>query len=201
MPRSSLLEKFEETYPVDLPRKYTAKDYFNLPEGSPYQLIEGELIMTPSPYTEHQAISRNLGVLIANHVKKNKLGYVYYAPIDVYLDNKNAYQPDIIFISNKNKDIIKKTGIDGSPDLVLEILSQSNAYYDKKIKKAVYERSGVLEYIIVDPETKSIDVFRRTDSNSKSWGGTLTVKAKDNDGLYIKTLDLTVDLKDIFTEI
>ena len=108
MPRLSLLEKFEESYPIDLPRKYTAKDYFNLPEGSPYQLIEGELIMTPSPYTVHQAISRNLEIIIANHVKKNKLGYVYYAPIDVYMDNKNAYQPDIIFISDNNKNIIKK---------------------------------------------------------------------------------------------
>ena len=201
MPRLSLLEKFEESYPIDLPRKYTAKDYFNLPEGSPYQLIEGELIMTPSPYTVHQAISRNLEMIIANYVKKNKSGYVYDAPIDVYLDNKNAYQPDIIFISNGNKDIIKKTGIDGAPDLVIEILSESNAYYDKKVKKMVYERSGVAEYIIINPKTKSIDVFRKTDGNSKIWDDTSIVKAKDKGGLYIKTLDLTIDLKDIFTEI
>ena len=183
MTRSSLLEKSEETYPVDSPKKYTAKDYFNLPEGSPYQLIEGELIMTPSPLTEHQAILRNLGVLIANHVKKNKLGYVYYAPIDVYLDNKNAYQPDIIFISNENKDIIKKRGVDGPPDLVIEILSPSNEYYDIKIKKEGYEKSGVLEYLIADPETKSIEVFRRTGDKLKTnaalekWGEILSVKA------------------------
>ena len=207
MPRLSLLEKFEEAYPIDSPRKYTAKDYFNLPEGSPYQLIEGELIMTPSPYTVHQAISRNLEIIIANHVKKNKLGYVYYAPIDVYMDNKNAYQPDIIFISDNNKNIIKKSGIDGAPDLVIEILSESNAYYDKKVKKAVYERGGVSEYIIINPKTKSIDVFRKTDGNSKIWDETSSVKAKDKaktkakGELYIKTLDLKVDLEDIFTEI
>jgi Uma2 family endonuclease len=207
MTRLSLLEKLEETYPVDLPKKYTAKDYFNLPEGSPYQLIEGKLIMTPSPLTEHQAILRNLGVLIANHLKKIKLGYVYYAPIDVYLDNKNAYQPDIIFISNENKDIIKKRGIDGPPDLVIEILSPSNEYYDIKIKKEVYEKSGVLEYIIVDPKAKSVEVFRRTGGNLKTnaalekWDEVLSAKLDDNGRIYIKTLDLTIDLNDIFTEI
>ncbi len=201
MQRPSLLEKFEETYPMGLPKKYTAKDYFKLPEGSPYQLIEGELIMTPSPFTEHQAISRNLGMIIANHVRKNKLGYVYYAPIDVYLDNRNAYQPDIIFISNKNRDIIKKTGIDGSPDLVVEILSQSNAYYDKKVKKEVYERSGVTEYIIIDPKAKNINIFRRTAGGSKKFDEILSVKYKDKAVPDIKTLDLKINLGDIFTEI
>lgn len=201
MTHSSLLEKFEEISPPDLPKKYTAKDYFNLPEGSPYQLIEGELIMTPSPLTEHQAISRNLEMIIFSHVKQNMLGFVYYAPIDVYLDNENAYQPDIIFISNKNKDIIKKSGIDGAPDLVIEILSQSNAYYDKKVKKDVYERSGVMEYITVDPKTKGIDIFGKTNNNSKGFDETLSIKAEDNSGLHIKTLDLRVDLEDIFTEI
>ena len=105
MSRSSMLDKLEEIYSHG---KYTAKDYFKLPEGSPYQLIEGELIMTPSPLTEHQIISKNLELLIFIHVKKYNLGLALNAPIDVYLDNKNAYQPDIIFISNKNKDIIKK---------------------------------------------------------------------------------------------
>ncbi len=209
MPRLSLLGKLEEISPPDLPRKYTAMDYFNLPEGSPYQLIEGELIMTPSPFTEHQAISRNLEMLIFNHTKQNKSGFVYYAPIDVYLDNNNAYQPDIIFISNKNKGIIKKSGIDGAPDLVIEILSQSNAYYDKKVKKDVYERNGVMEYITVEPKTKSIDIFERTDENLKSEetnrgfseASSIKLNDKDNNRLYIKTLNLYIDLKDIFTEI
>jgi Uma2 family endonuclease len=201
MPNSYLLEKLEEMSPPDLPKKYTARDYFNLPEGSPYQLIEGELIMTPSPFTVHQAISRNMEMIIFEHVKQNKLGFVYYAPIDVYLDNDNAYQPDIIFISDKNKNIIKKSGIDGAPDLVIEILSQSNAYYDKKVKKYVYERNGVIEYITVDPKTKTIDVFERKNNNSENFNEALSVKAECNSKLYIKTLNLYMDLQDIFTEI
>lgn len=205
MSRSSMLDKLEEIYSHG---KYTAKDYFKLPEGSPYQLIEGELIMTPSPLTEHQIISKNLELLIFTHVKKYNLGLALNAPIDVYLDNKNAYQPDIIFISNKNKDIIKKRGIDGSPDLVIEILSPSNKYYDIKIKKEVYEKRGCLEYIIIDPETKSVEIFRRTGTcnlKTKAASGKfdeiLSVKAENNGGFHIKTLDLTIDLKDIFTEI
>ncbi|MHB8291734.1 MAG: Uma2 family endonuclease, partial [bacterium] len=216
------------------PNQYTAKDYFNLPEGSPYQLIEGELIMTPSPLTEHQIISKNLELIIYTHVKKNNLGLALDAPIDVYLNNKNAYQPDIIFISNKNKDIIRKHGIDGAPDLVIEILSPSNSYYDVRIKKDIYERSGVIEYIIVDPRTKSIDVYRRTaerpetDFNTNlnnnpadalnlteastsnlnnneyiqtGFNETMSVRVENNGKLYIKTLDLEIGLKDIFTEI
>ncbi|MHB1663737.1 MAG: Uma2 family endonuclease [bacterium] len=220
MTRSSVLEKIEEMSPSACPGQYTAKDYFNLPEGSPYQLIEGELIMTPAPLTEHQIISKNLELAIYLHVKKNNLGLALNAPIDVYLNNKNAYQPDILFISNKNKDIIKKHGIDGAPDLAIEILSPSNSYYDVRIKKDIYERSGVMEYIVVDPRTKSIDIYRRktenkpeTDLNIKGHNGdaghilsggfneTMSVRVENNGKLYIKTLDLEIDLKDIFTEI
>ncbi|MHB1644896.1 MAG: Uma2 family endonuclease [bacterium] len=216
---SSVLEKIEKMSSPAYPDKYTAKDYFNLPEGSPYQLIEGELIMTPSPsLTEHQIISKNLELAIYSQVKKNKLGLALDAPIDVYLNNKNAYQPDIIFISNKNKDIIKKHGIDGAPDLVIEILSPSNSYYDVRLKKDIYEKSGVTEYIIVDPRTKSIDIYRRkteskpeadlnTEDNDVRYGitsgfnETMSVRSENNGKLYIKTLDLEIDLKDIFTEI
>ncbi|MCL5673514.1 MAG: Uma2 family endonuclease [Deltaproteobacteria bacterium] len=239
MAHSSVLEKIEEMPLSAVAGQYTAKDYFNLPEGSPYQLIEGELIMTPSPLTEHQIISKNLELAIYLHIKKNNLGLALNAPIDVYLNNKNAYQPDIIFISNKNKDIIRKHGIDGAPDLVIEILSPSNSYYDVRVKKDIYERSGVIEYIIVDPRTKSIDVYRRTverpetdlntyysnvNSNNNSadtpnlnealasnlnnneyiqtgFNETMSVRLENNGKLYIKTLDLEIELKDIFTEI
>ncbi len=164
MPRSSILEKLENT--AVYPKYYTARDYFNLPEGAPYQLIEGELIMSPSPLTEHQIISKNLELVIYTHVKKYNLGLALDASIDVYLNSRNAFQPDIIFISNDNKDIIKKHGIDGSPNLVIEILSPSNSYYDTKVKKDIYEKSGVKEYLIVDPKTETIDVYGRTDVTS-----------------------------------
>lgn len=210
MSRTSVLERLENA--AVYPRYYTARDYFNLPEGAPYQLIEGELIMSPSPLTEHQIISKNLELVIYTHVKKYNLGLALDAPIDVYLNSKNAFQPDIIFISNENKDIIKKHGIDGSPDLVIEILSPSNSYYDVRVKKEVYEKSGVREYLIVDPKTRTIDAYGRTEETktagiknisgakktNKSFNSFASVKAENDEKLYIKTIDLKIDLKDIF---
>ncbi|MGC8852156.1 MAG: Uma2 family endonuclease, partial [Hydrogenobacter sp.] len=72
-------------------RRYTIEDYEKLPEGSPYQLIEGELIMSPAPAPEHQEVSINLSYKLYNVVKKTKRGKVLYAPVDVYLDQENAY--------------------------------------------------------------------------------------------------------------
>ncbi len=212
----SVLEKIERT--AVYPKSYNARDYFNLPEGSPFQLIEGELIMSPSPLTEHQIISKNLELIIYSYLKKNNIGLALNAPIDVYLDNKNAFQPDIIFISDGNKDIIKKHGIDGSPDLVIEILSPSNAYYDLKDKKYIYERSGVKEYVIVDPRIKSVEIFRiaglLTDEFQEGFSGktdkakkiplknkfreTVSAKEENDDSIFIKTLGLEISLKEIF---
>ncbi len=212
MPKYSILERLENTEVY--PKHYTARDYFNLPEGAPYQLIEGELIMSPSPLTEHQIISKNLELLIYTHVKKNNIGLALNAPIDVYLNIRNAFQPDIIFISNENKNIIKKHGIDGSPDLVIEILSPSNSYYDVKVKKEIYERSGVKEYLMVDPRTKTVDKYGRTEeiekgrvknkniSNytklNKLFNEVTSLNAQNNEKIFIKTLGLKIELKDIF---
>ncbi|MHB1645398.1 MAG: Uma2 family endonuclease [Candidatus Acididesulfobacter diazotrophicus] len=190
-------EKLEQLH---FTNDYTVLDYYNLPEGSPYQLIEGDLVMSPSPTTEHQSISRNVEFLILNYVKKNNLGIVFNAPIDVYLDDINAYQPDIIFILNKNKSIIQKKGIKGAPDLVIEILSPSSLYYDTKTKKNVYERIGVKEYIIIDPEEKTIDIFLSKPSDAACSNKFVHSKIdyKDAKTLYIETLGLNIDLSEIF---
>jgi Uma2 family endonuclease len=178
---------------LDTCKKYNASDYFNLPEGSPYQLVNGELIMSPSPSSYHQIVSWNFGFIISDYVRKHNLGIVFYAPIDVYFDDNNVYQPDIIFISNENKSIIKEKGILGVPDLVIEILSPSTAYYDIKTKKELYDKSGVKEYIIVDPVLKTVDTFIK---NNKELNSSLSLN-KDNK-IFINTLKLDVELKEIF---
>ena len=187
---------------------YTVLDYYALPEGSPYQLIEGELIMTPAPTRHHQSISRNLEFLILNHVKKNNLGFVYDAPIDVYLDDNNAFQPDIIFISNNNKFIMEDKGILGAPDLVIEIASPSTMGYDISAKQRVYERCGVKEYIMVNPIEKSVSVFLPENKNIHNNTGNEPenkpnfichkIDLKENKTLHIKTLDLKIDLEEVF---
>ncbi len=91
--------------------------------------------------------------------KANKSGIVLDAPIDVYIDEKNVFQPDIIFISKENKSILRKKGIVGAPDLVIEILSVSTMGYDEIVKKNIYLEAGVKEYITVNPSEKIIKTY------------------------------------------
>ncbi len=140
-------------------KKYTYEDYQKLPEGSAYQLINGELIMSPSPNIYHQKISYNIIILLNKFIEKDKTGIILYSPIDVHFGEFETYQPDIVFISKEREDIIKEKRIEGAPDLVIEILSENNAYYDLKHKKNIYEKFGVKEYWIVDPMDKSLEVY------------------------------------------
>lgn len=140
--------------------RYTYEDYCRLPEGAPYQLIGGKLVMTPSPTPYHQMVSMKLELQMATYVLEKGLGIVLHAPLDVYLDETETYQPDIIFISNERLNIIEEKCIKGAPDLVVEILSPNTGYYDLRSKYKVYEKKGVQEYWIVDPQVKSIQIFR-----------------------------------------
>jgi Uma2 family endonuclease len=147
---------------IEIPQKevYTYADYVLLPEGAPYQLIGGKLVMTPVPTTYHQIISMRLELKFANFVNEKNLGLVLDAPIDVYFGEKETYQPDIIFIDRDRFHIIESAMINGAPDLVVEILSPSTGYYDLKKKARTYARHGVREYWIADPEDKSIEAYK-----------------------------------------
>lgn len=146
---------------LDEKKIYTYDDYAKLPEGAPYQLIGGKLVMTPAPSTYHQEISKRLGYLLYEYAElKQKLGKVLHAPVDVYFEDEETYQPDIIFISNDRVGIIKKEKIEGAPDLIIEILSASTAYYDLVHKKDIYAKHGVKEYWIVDPMEKWVESYK-----------------------------------------
>ena len=95
------------------------------------------------------------------HVETNRLGHVWFAPVDVCLTDHDIVQPDAIFISNAGTAIIGEKDIQGAPDLVIEVLSGSNRRYDVRIKYELYERAGVSEYWIVDPDERAVRVFRR----------------------------------------
>lgn len=132
----------------------------SLPEGTLAQLIENTLVITPAPLYIHQKVLSDIHLLMGTFVKQHQLGEVLVAPIDVYLDEENAFQPDIVFINNEQSGIIiKEDGLHGAPNLVVEILSPSTAEYDLNEKKDVYERCGVQEYWIVDPATKFVQGF------------------------------------------
>ena len=138
---------------------YTYQDYAKLPEGAPYQLINGKLIMTPAPTIYHQRLAREIFMLLMNFVKHHRLGEMFFSPIDVYLSETETFQPDIIYVSNDRLSIIGEKKIEGPPDLIIEILSPTTAYYDLRHKKQIYEKHDVKEYWIVDPIETSVEVF------------------------------------------
>ena len=129
------------------------------------ELINGILFMSQSPILEHQQIISDLLTDINVFIRKyRKGGRVFPAACDVYLDDvANAVQPDIVYVSPENQSIMKKNGIHGTPDLVIETLSPSNASHDLDLKKGLYEKFGVPEYWIVSPTTRECIGYRLQD--------------------------------------
>lgn len=150
---------------VEKKKKYTVEDYMQLEEGAPFQLINYELIMSPAPIPEHQIISGKLFNAISFFLEQsNNKGIVIYSPLDVHFDDGNTFQPDLVYIAEKSKSIIQKK-IEGAPELVIEILSPSTAYYDLRQKKDLYEKYGVIEYIIIDPVVKAAELYALKDGS------------------------------------
>lgn len=140
-------------------KKYTYEDYLKTPDDKRYELIEGDLLITPSPVPNHQRISRKIEFILEKFVTQNNLGEIFDAPCDVYLDDENVVQPDILFITHERRDIIGEKNIQGAPDLAIEIISENSAYRDVVQKKRLYTRFGVKEYWIVIPESEEIEVY------------------------------------------
>ena len=138
----------------------TRHDYEEMPAGPPYyQVIEGDLIMSPSPNIYHQAVVTRICAVLLRFLEENPLGEVLVAPLDVFLSDINVYQPDVIFISNQRRSILTERGLEGAPDLAVEVLSPGTARVDKGSKRKVYARTGVKELWLVDPDAKLIHVY------------------------------------------
>lgn len=118
---------------------------------------------------------------------KESKGEVFCAPLDVFLDQENAYQPDILFVSKERLNIIKEDGIYGIPDLIIEILSISNSYHDLKTKKNVYEKYGVKEYWIIDPMDKEAIGFQNKQNKFIEF-------FRGNGGFTLKLLNLEIKI-------
>ena len=145
----------------------TYDDYVTFPDndGIRKEIIEGELFMSPAPSIKHQLILRNLFRVLDNFIMEHNLGEIFFAPCDVIFSNINIMQPDILFISNENSKILTALNIKGAPDLIIEILSPSTIENDRIYKKLVYEKFGVKEYWIVDPQEEMIEVWALKGAN------------------------------------
>lgn len=138
----------------------TVSDYLSMAEGGPrFELIEGELRMAPAPNTKHQRILGRLHLLLGKFLEEHPLGEIYLAPCDVFLSDINVFQPDLLYVAKERQSLISERGIEGAPDIVVEILSPSSRVQDLGGKKRVYTAVGVREYWVIDPETEELAVY------------------------------------------
>ena len=139
--------------------KLTYADYVTTPEDKRYELLDGELLMPPAPDELHQRTQAELGYNVMAFVKTRGLGRVYFSPTDVVLSDVDVVQPDLLFVSNDRLDILTAAGVQGAPDLVVEILSPGTAERDKGYKRALYAQHGVKEYWLVGTDAGTITVL------------------------------------------
>lgn len=150
--------------------RFTYDDYKYLPEDKRYEIIEGDLQLTPSPSFHHQAIQAELLFHLMAFVKEKRLGQVVAAPTEVILSPENVVQPDVLFIAKSRLSLAHEGGgVQGAPDLVVEILSPASVGRDKVLKRKLYSKYGVREYWIVDPETSSIEVLTQASAGLETW--------------------------------
>ncbi len=176
----------------------TYEDLLLLPDdGKRHEVIRGELYVTPSPITVHQRVARDLGYILHRFVVERDLGEVFFAPLDVYLSPSDIVQPDLLFISSNRMGRITDKYIQGAPDLVVEVISESTRRTDRKIKLRLYESFDVIEYWLADPVVQTIEVYSRNQENrlvrTAEYEETDTLTSDLFPGLVINLADLWVD--------
>jgi Uma2 family endonuclease len=140
------------------PRK-TVEDFMKLPEGTLAELIDGEIIMSAAPRVPHQRVVLNLAVALKSFTDRMSLGEVLLSPMDVHLPTGDIVEPDLVFVRQTNLDIVQDW-IRGVPDLLVEVLSPTHPDRDLIVKRNLYARNGVPEYWIVDPDDRSVQIFK-----------------------------------------
>ena len=174
---------------------YTVADIEALPEGQRAELIDGDLYMFGAPLRIHQKISIELTTAIKNHIKESgKTCDVYAAPFAVYIggaeDNYNYVEPDISVICDETK--LTDKGCVGAPDWIIEIVSPSSIQADYMRKLSLYERSGVREYWIVNPESQTVRTyfFANGEAVTREYDFDDSVPVRICDGFRIRVKDL-----------
>jgi Uma2 family endonuclease len=178
-------------------RPLTLDDLLALDEGSGerYEIIGGELIVSPTPVSGHQHVSYRLTVTIGPYIEAKRLGQLFYAPMTVRLGRHDVVQPDLLFLSAANRALIQNGIVEGAPDLIIEILSPSTQRVDLVRKRALYERAGVREYWIVDLDRRAVRQLVLREGHYEEGdtsGGVL--RSSVIDGLQIEIASLFHDL-------
>jgi Uma2 family endonuclease len=177
-------------------RKFTYREYELFPDnGQRHEIIDGDHFMSPAPSTKHQRVSARLHFEFMVQIDKRNRGLVYAAPIDVELSLHDIVQPDLVVVMNDRRSIITPSRIQGVPSLVVEILSDSNPKHDRVLKFEMYQRAGVPEYWIVEPNEETVEQWVQSASGRYELVGTFS------DQLTGKTIDdIEIDLVSVFCD-
>lgn len=152
------------TAELDYEKHWTVADYMQMDDDQRYEIIEGKLWMTPAPNNAHQRIITRLGTFLDMHVIQNDLGECRDTPFDVFLADDTVVQPDFTFVAKARVDeVLTQKGAEAAPDLVIEVLYSSTAKRDRLTKRALYARSGVEWFVLVDPVERVIETFQLND--------------------------------------
>src|SRR5271157_350351 len=142
--------------------RLTYDDYCLLPNnGRRYEIIDGELFVTPSPRRAHQNVVTQLSYYLVEFVKREGGGRVYVAPFDVVFSFHDVVEPDVLYVSKERASVVTENNVQGAPDLVVEVLSKTTAKIDRTTKLKLYARFGVQEYWLIDPDECTAEVYRR----------------------------------------
>ena len=180
------------------PVKFTYEDFLLFPDdGKRHELLDGDHLMSPAPRIKHQDVSLNLAALIKDFLKQTGGGRIFVAPTDVVLSDLDVVEPDLVYVSAARAAIITEKNIQGVPDLVVEILSESSRKTDEIIKRELYERHGVSEYWIIDPELETVKVYRLVDGR---YARVAELSNEKTDAVLTspKFLGLSIPLDEIF---
>jgi Uma2 family endonuclease len=142
----------------------TYREYALLPDdGRRHELVEGDFYVTPAPTSHHQTVSRRLQHALMTQLEDKGLAFVFDAPFDVILADTTVVEPDLAIIRASRRELISKRGLEGPPDVAVEILSESSKGQDQFLKKTVYARFGIPEYWLIEPELGFVTINRLVD--------------------------------------
>ena len=145
---------------------WTYDDYRLMPDdGQRYEVIDGDLVVTPSPSTTHQKISKRIQLALMLQIEERGLGQVFDAPVDLIFSRTRTLQPDLLVVRSERTNFITERGIETAPDLVIEILSPSTERIDRERKSKLYAEEGVREFWIVDGPNHCFEVYALGDAS------------------------------------
>ena len=166
LPRCSYAEQTMHMPAQHMPPRYWTEQEFYAardaaPPGERWELLDGEVLVTPSPHWTHQGVVMQLAVRLEPYVRANKLGMIFTSPLDVKLQAGLVLQPDILVVPAG--ELVKRSDIVKRLHLAIEVLSPSSARFDRVKKRPAYQRNRVPEYWIVDPDSQTVERWRPDD--------------------------------------